>query len=63
MFYPKIHEQTILEILRGFRGYISATADSVLTDPPANEHIQFPVLGLERTNTGPVMYGCRPNKT
>jgi hypothetical protein len=36
MFYPKHHEQTILEILRG---YISATADSVLTDPGPGQHI------------------------
>jgi len=39
MFYPKIHEQTILEISQG--DYISATAESFLIDRQARELSRF----------------------
>ena len=59
MFYPKIYEQTILEILQG--DSISATADSFLIDRQATfsrlEKNIIQVVSMEPTG----LYACSSN--
>jgi len=58
MFYPKIHEQTILEISQG--DYISTTADSFLIDRQARE-LSKHTLRFYREFLRPFLEYCNAN--